>query len=201
MSAIKTFEVDKATVKIFYDEDATDPREWDNAGTMVCFHRRYTLGDGYKHGKGNGLFDSPESFQDWWKENGKGGLLIPLFLYDHSGITMSARPFSCPWDSGQVGWIYATRETILKEWGKGNRVTAKARKLAESCLLDEVKTYDEYLTGSVYGYVAECGGDKDSCWGFFGFEYCIEQATEAAKALSQSQATIERETAIAECVP
>ena len=33
------------TIKVFVDEDPQSPREWDNAGTMVCFHRRYNLGD------------------------------------------------------------------------------------------------------------------------------------------------------------
>jgi len=41
-----------------------------------------------------------------------------LYLYDHSGITMSTSPFSCPWDSGQVGFAYVDRATVEREWGK-----------------------------------------------------------------------------------
>ena len=37
-----------------------------------------------------------------------GMVILPLYLYDHSGITMNTCGFSCPWDSGQVGWIYAS---------------------------------------------------------------------------------------------
>ncbi len=44
-------------------------------------------------------------------------IILPLFLYDHSGITMSTGPFSCPWDSGQVGWIYASKKTFIDETG------------------------------------------------------------------------------------
>lgn len=33
------------TIKIYHDEDAESPRDWDNLGEMVCFHRRYNLGD------------------------------------------------------------------------------------------------------------------------------------------------------------
>jgi hypothetical protein len=33
----------------------------------------------------------------------KGTIIKGLFLYDHSGITISTGRFSCPWDSGQVG--------------------------------------------------------------------------------------------------
>ena len=31
-----------------------------------------------------------------------GMVILPLYLYDHSGITMNTCGFSCPWDSGQV---------------------------------------------------------------------------------------------------
>ena len=45
-------------------------------------------------------------------------VILPLYLYDHSGITMNTTGFSCPWDSGQVGWIYADADCIKKEYGK-----------------------------------------------------------------------------------
>jgi len=44
-------------------------------------------------------------------------IILPLYLYDHSGITMSTGPFSCPWDSGQVGWIYAPKQKFIDETG------------------------------------------------------------------------------------
>lgn len=50
-------------------------------------------------------------------------IVLPLYLYDHSGITMNTTGFSCPWDSGQVGWIYASKEDALKEFG-GKSFTA-----------------------------------------------------------------------------
>ena len=44
---------------------------------------------------------------------------LPLWLYDHSGITMScgARTgqYADAWDSGCVGWIIAMKDTIMKE--------------------------------------------------------------------------------------
>jgi hypothetical protein len=34
------------TIKVQYDEYPQNPRtEWDSAGTMVCWHSRYNLGD------------------------------------------------------------------------------------------------------------------------------------------------------------
>jgi hypothetical protein len=186
-------------VRIKYDEDAESPREWDNLGHMICWHSRYLLGDCQREQRNpeshdGTSCDDPQGFLDWWRENGKGGVILPLYLYDHSGITMSCAPFSCPWDSGQVGYIYATREMMLREWDS-KRVTAKMRKQTEECLRQEVSTYDEYLTGQVYGYeVYELLADDDeltdderegtfldSCWGFFGLDYCRQQAREIAE--------------------
>lgn len=44
-------------------------------------------------------------------------VILPLYLYDHGSITMSTGAFSCPWDSGQVGWIYASKKTFIDETG------------------------------------------------------------------------------------
>jgi hypothetical protein len=93
-------------------------------------------------------------------------LCIPLGLYDHSGITIfhGRRSLwdSAGWDSGQVGWHYVTKAKVDEEW---NGDLDKAR----ACLEGEVRIYDDYLTGSVYGYVID--EDGDSCWGFFGYEH------------------------------
>jgi hypothetical protein len=77
---------------------------------------------------------------------------LPLFLYDHSGITMSTGRFSCPWDSGQVGFIYVSREKVREEYG-WKVITKKREEKIVEILRDEVKTYDQYLTGDVYGYI------------------------------------------------
>ncbi len=104
-----------------------------------------------------------------------GHVILPLYLYDHSGITMRTGPFNCIFDSGQVGWIVCDNETIEREFNGD-------RELAEKCLESEVSVYDNYLTGNVYGFIVEetdefdedgepiwddCD-ELDSCWGFFG---------------------------------
>lgn len=48
-------------------------------------------------------------------------LMLPLYLYDHSGLAMSTETFvgkavHAEWDSGQVGWIYVSKEDALKEF-------------------------------------------------------------------------------------
>lgn len=177
MEAIESFKVGEYRVRIYHDETPESPREWDNLGTMVCWHRRYNLGDVQLKDEYNGDIQLLRETLE-----GKDvALYLPLFLYDHSGITMSTGSFGDPWDSGQVGYIYVTRETMRKEYGK--RITAKRLERAELVLRGEVETYDQFLTGQVYGYEVK-GPDgelADSCWGFYGLEYTIEEATAAAE--------------------
>jgi hypothetical protein len=76
---------------------------------------------------------------------------LPTFLYDHGGISMSTGRFSCPWDSGQVGFIYVSREKVREEYG-WKVITKQREEKIRGYLRDEVKVYDQYLTGDVYGY-------------------------------------------------
>ncbi|WMC09544.1 hypothetical protein PU634_10490 [Oceanimonas pelagia] len=104
-------------------------------------------------------------------------IYLPLYLYDHSGITMSTGSFGCPWDSGQVGWIFVTYREVLESWTDWKRITpARAEKVGDY-LRAEVEVYDLYLTGNVWGFEAyehdededpEDGVFLDSCWGFYG---------------------------------
>ena len=172
MEPIETTQKNGFILKLLYDDYPLNPRvSEDSAGTMVCWHRRYNLGD--KHS-----FEDSLAFNAWRKTNGKGGVILSLYLYDHSGLTMQTRPFSCPWDSGQVGYIYATKETIVKEWGKTGKLTRTSKAKALKYLEAEVETYDQYLRGDVYGYIIEDaqGEHVDSCWGFYGFDYANQEA-------------------------
>lgn len=67
--------------------------------------------------------------------------ILPLYLLDHSGLFIQTTSFGDPWDSGQIGWIYADTDMIVKEFGALNPETvAKAQKL----LLSEVDEYNAY---------------------------------------------------------
>lgn len=154
------------TIKIYQDPCPENPREaWDNFGTMICFHSRYCLGDKHTWEK--------DAFLEYIK--GKNIIALPIFLYDHSGITMNTKGFSCHWDSGQVGYIFVTKEEIRKSFNC-QVITAKIRQQAIDCLEADVSVYDQYLAGNVYGYSIEETGD--ACWGFYG-DYescCLEEA-------------------------
>jgi len=130
------------------------PRDGDYLGHMVCWHDRSNLGDAQPCGDG----------AEWFEENvDPNGVCLPLYLYEHSGMTMQTAPFNCPWDSGQVGWIYASPEAIKKFYGD---VSEDTKVLVLKVLEAEVKEYDYHLRGQVWGF--EFG--DDSCWGFVGDE-------------------------------
>ena len=124
------------------------------------------------------------TWESEWRDNPGIAIIRPLYLYDHGGITISAGAFSCPWDSGQVGWQYITDEALAAEWN-GDRDAALRYMDAT------LQTYDDYIQGNVYGFTVEKGtlcsdirtyadgtqvplGEKieweheDSCWGFIG---------------------------------
>jgi hypothetical protein len=164
---IERFNVGNVTVVITHDPDPLNPRkEFDNAGTMVCFHRRYALGDTHD-------FGTPDDFRTWRAENeGDIVAIMPLFLYDHSGLTMRTTRFDCPWDSGQVGWIYLTRQR-QEEWGIAD---------PSATLTVEVDTYDEYLQGSVYCFsIVQDGQDVDGSCGYIGLDHCRTEARHTAE--------------------
>ena len=153
------------TVSIYQDMSAESPREWDNLGTMVCFHTRYSLGDNHDidHNDYN-------SFSEIIKANtNEADMVLPLFLYDHSDITMGITPFHCRWDSGQVGYITISKEKIIKEYGNDSIET---RANITRYLRNEVETYSQYLEGECYGYILKDseGEEIDSCFGFYGYD-------------------------------
>ena len=216
--ALETIEYKGYAIHLYTDENAGDcgPREWDNLGTMRCLHSRYALGDqnldkwvsrgeeGKPSYREYDLTDGAD-FRDWIEDSEAAGELVSLalYLYEHGGITMSCHrtgQYADRWDAGQVGYIYATRETILKEYG-GKRLTKKLKDRALRYMEGEVQTYDDYLTGNVRGYEIETIDETrpsltDSCWNFYPesdkgyskeWDYLIEECKEII------DATLERE--------
>ena len=185
------------------DTNPQNPRtEQDNFGKMICFHRRYNIGDEHRYDEPDEflleLFEeklgdtdaaedkfaelSAEVDDSLYKSHygqyrkaihenvldflSSSYVIEPIFMYDHSGITVNTNGFSCPWDSGQVGWIFASHDTIKKEFGQINDETIeKVRALLKS----EVKEYDYYLTNQCYGFrLYKSNEEIASCWGFAG---------------------------------
>ncbi|MFI3226497.1 MAG: hypothetical protein R3Y09_03700 [Clostridia bacterium] len=227
---------DDMMLMILQDDDAQNPRkDWDNNGTMICFHKRYNLGDEHefnepykffeeylyenesldniinfardslfvdvtynRRSKGYEIYNRDSLSTGFYKHEfiegalkdikddlalsilealptkelkrlfEKNNLILPIYLYDHSGITINTTGFGCKWDSGQLGYIYESHKSISERYEQGT-LAQKIDKARES-LIREVSVYDWYLTGETYGYkYFENGAEKDSCWGFYGY--------------------------------
>ena len=167
MEAIKTIEKDGFTLKIYPDDDPENPRDWDNLGTLIFVNKPRSLGD--------------YSDKDANIGEVKTALIrLPIYFYDHSGVSISTAPFSCHWDSGFLGYYYVTRDTIIKEYGE---VTPENIQAAENRARAELEAFGMYLSGDVYGFTIEKAGEViDSRWGFYG-----ETGLEAIKAEFNSQ--------------
>lgn len=153
------------------EDSPINPREDENLGTMMAFHPRYNLGDknyGYDLGNYPSLHDM---VKDIVKNEGEI-ISLPLYLYDHSGITMNTTGFSCPRDTSYVGIIWVSKRKV-REWFNIKKVTKEWVKKIEGYLIGEVKTYDQYLTGDVYGFEIEDDEENivTECYGFFGTDW------------------------------
>lgn len=151
--------------------DCFSPRDNDNVGKMIFFHR-----DGYgdKHNM------TVEDCKALTKR--RDVVFLNVYAYQHGGITISTSSFSCPWDSGQLGIIYMTAEDYRNNW----MVKRMNRKNALKCLQSEVDEYDDYLQGNVHGYTitdTETDDVVDSCWGYIGdVKYAQEEGESALRA-------------------
>lgn len=183
-------------IKLIRDTGAINPRDKDfDEGIishMVCFHKRYDLGDKNEHESDE--FNGWDDIKQHLTKKHDAFIILPLYLYDHSGITMRTYSFNDHWDAGQVGFIYITKEAIKKNMGRPNPTNknphaftsikhinkADQERITKS-LIGEVQVYDDYLTGNVCGFIVEDeeGECVDSCWGYYGREGVKDAIAEA----------------------
>jgi hypothetical protein len=159
------------TIRVWPDLCPLDPRDCDNVGVMLCWHRRYELGDE--------VADKPDTseYHDWGEVRdalldryGAESVILPLALLDHSGLWMQvgSGAFPCDpggWDSGQVGFIIAPAETVTGDY-------AGDTDAVEKVLRAEVAEYGDYLSGAVYAVTVEDkeGNVVESIGGCIGFD-------------------------------
>lgn len=96
---------------------------------------------------------------------------LPVFALMHSGIWLSTSKsfngYTCQWDTSFAGIIYVENDKMIEEYGD---LSTDSRGKAIACLEAEVKTYEQYLQGDIYGFTTlDSEGDEiDSCGGFYG---------------------------------
>ena len=107
---------------------------------------------------------------------GHHAVILPVYAYVHSGVSVSTGGYSCPWDSGCIGVIWCTQEKAREEWGDD-----WADKGAEY-LKGEIQTLDkEYAEGYRSVMIMDADGEcVESCCGFLGWDADESGATDLA---------------------
>jgi hypothetical protein len=182
----ETYAVGSAKIHIRQDDNTESPREWCNSWTWYSNHRRYSFDRDYKTRhwyKIDDIFDGEteegETVRDAILRQNPDLLDVrPIYMLDHSGVSVSLGSFNDPWDSGVGAFAVITREQAEKDCPdlKGNDEKLKER--AYGWLKDEVETYQQFLSGEVYGYVVEDGSGEelDSCWGYYSIKDALDDA-------------------------
>lgn len=160
--AITTTDGRKLRLVIEQDQFSDDPRSWDNLGTMLCCHRDYQLGDC------NSNRETEEQLAEICRKYGKSDEEIdemtfgeeirfildqpdicglPLWLYDHSGISISTGRRDA-WDSSFIGLIFVEKDFYLAQTCLKDEIDWK--EAATKTLKGEIATYNDFLEGNVY---------------------------------------------------
>lgn len=158
---------DKWELKISYDEFTDSPRNWDNLGT-ICVSRACR----YVDNEATALSDSDvlewcNAEKDKKALENRGYIVLPLSVYDHSGVSIYIGGKCDPWDSSQIGWYIVSREDVRKEYGV-KRISHKLLEKVKNILDNEVRTFNHYINGEVYTFTLKHNDEEvDSCGGFY----------------------------------
>lgn len=182
METIKVYKNGNKELRIYQDDNSDNPRNWDNLGTIAYRHRRLQLGEIELPNDLNA-----EDCEQWLKDKHNALLIIPLYAYEHTGISLSISreyPYNCRWDSGQVGFIFVTEQALKND----NLDIKNDYEKIITILKGEIETFNKFLNGEVYGFelieyqkelikCPNCNTEhetghineihKDSCWGFY----------------------------------
>jgi hypothetical protein len=167
-----------------YPSEWDNPRTWDNLGHMVCSNRSYAFGD--EQFTGQTIDDIREKYgggisglEAWAEKERDAAVALPLYLYSHSGQSISTRSFigraqHARFDSGLLGVVYVTRDKALKEFDR-KRMSQKLRKQIKEIVEAEVETYDQYVQGNVYGFTLRDreGREVETMGGYVGDDFSI----------------------------
>lgn len=97
------------------------------------------------------------------KRHYKARVVMPVSMYDHSGVSYYLGTGGCQWDSGTCGLLVCT-EDMLVEWGvpelTDDEIVEQMRR--------EIAVFSAWASGEVYYFeVIDCNGDTEECIGGF----------------------------------
>lgn len=164
------------------DEDCENPREHTNVSVMWFFHGRHSnLGD--KKDVKSEDFDGWEEMAEHLRTEEGALHIAPVFMYEHSGRSLSLGAFGDRWDSGQLGLMWTTKEKLAETVGE-DATDEQIMKAYEA----ELEEYNRWIEGDCWwyrlvspppGFDPEAAGmsidydkwtEEDTCGGFLGYD-------------------------------
>ena len=144
--------------KLFYDEYSESPRLDDNVATILTWERNYNSPDenddtfeefAEKHGVDVSQECNLDSVMDAMRKldsvmdamRKEGYYVVPVYALHHGVSHYSTNDFHDPWDSGVVGIAFCKKQKGLYDNDD----------LLRSIIEDEIKVYDAWVNGEVYG--------------------------------------------------
>lgn len=181
----------KYLIRIFRDDFASNPRNtMDNVGIIAAEDsNKYVRSE-----TPSSIMFTYDRQSDYEMLERKFGAvaILPLYVFDHSACSISTTPFNNRWDSGQIGWVYATRESISNTLGIDIDRTPDAIDQVNSAMLQEIEILDQYWAGEVYRYElyeksADDGEDMllDLCGDIYGEDETRKEALQYLKRVLQ----------------
>lgn len=154
-------------IEIIPDENCESPNEWGDDGVfLVGYHRRFWVERKDIISKDIAI-DILRGEKNWGTEQvTKKYWCFGLEAYIHSGVVLALS--NCgdfcdrQWDVSQLGLVLVSK--------KESRLSKRAREYAEGL----IETWNQYLSGDVYGYNIE--QLNESCWGYYGEDVCLQEA-------------------------
>lgn len=199
---IEEFKVKNFKVELNYDPFMDSPRNFDTLGTIVYIHSGYILGDinlnDYMGETGEDMFlnhideisnntiipnrkeideFTEEEKEQVWKWIDENLVILTVYGYEHGNIMLNTKGFNCRFDSGQVGYIYVTKEDIKSEYGI-SKLTDEYIEKAKNVLNREIKEFSEYIQGNVYSYTVYDQNNEiyDIADMFYDLDECRDEA-------------------------
>lgn len=169
---VEEFEHKGYTIAIYADTDTPNPREdFDHAAEMVSLDAQFGLDRSATGTEADAL--DRGLLARWYAMQRAHTLLFHLADYGSSGWNLTQTDD----EQHANGFLLLTSECIQHEQLTDPQATLEA----------EYNEFKQYLAGEVYGYVItdHKGEHVDSCWGFYGLDYCRAEARSVADALRE----------------
>lgn len=172
--SLQEFTLGNKKLIIVQDSGIESPRSWDNLGTFISTcgngdNTDFRFGNNYES-RQDFIEKGETEIRKYFKDV---AVVMAVHKYSHSGVgysTSNGYPYNCPWDSGTVGFIFATKKDIRDNWGI-KRVTKKYIEQTEDILASEIETFSQWSNGDIVGFrIEENGEETDSCYGFYGYD-------------------------------